>query len=74
MRLADTTMRTVLIVALMTALGGCYSIRHRNDNPDGTASTDKPAPKSKPGKPAKENLPPGLGGDTAHKAYTDTPN
>jgi hypothetical protein len=74
MERADTTMRTVLIAALVTALvttlGGCHSTRG-NDTPAGTASAGKPAPKAKA---AKENLPPGLGGDTAHKAYTDTPN
>ncbi len=69
-------MRAVLTIglglALTTALTGCYSIRHRND--DATAAADgKPAPKAKKAKAAREVLPPGLAGDTAHHAYTDTP-
>lgn len=67
------TMRTAMILALMTALGGCYSIRHRNDAETATAD-GKPAPKAaKKGKEPREVLPTGLAGDTANHAYTDTP-
>ena len=66
--------RAMLGLALVTALGGCYSIRHRNDGAAATAD-GKPAPTSaKHGKEPREALPPGLAGDRANHAYTDTPN
>lgn len=77
MRIGDATVRTVVMATLLASLDGCYSIRHRNDNSDATASIDQPAPKAKKAKKAtatKENLPTGLAGDKAHHAYTDTPN
>ena len=68
----NVTMRVVLIAALVTALGGCLSIRHRHDD---TASADgRRAPKTKPAKEPREVLPTGLAGDREHHAYTDTPN
>ena len=67
-------MRTLLIVTLITALGGCYSIRHRNDNPDAVAAGDKAPAKTPKTKAAKEILPAGLAGDKEHHAYTDRPN
>ncbi len=73
----QATMRTLVILTLVTALGGCYSIRHRND-PDVVAASGQPAdaPKGKKAKDAKatrEVLPTGLAGDREHHAYTDTP-
>jgi uncharacterized protein YceK len=76
----QATMRTFVILTLVTALGGCYSIRHRND-PDVLAATGQApdTPKGKKAKAAKEAkatrevLPTGLAGDREHHAYTDTP-
>ena len=66
-------MRVVLVLALVT-LGGCYSIRHRNDNADAAAAGDKAAlTRTEKKKEAKQVLPAGLGGDTEHRAYTDAP-
>lgn len=73
MTTATATIRPLLVLALIAALGGCYSIRHRNDAETATAD-GKPAPKAaKKGKEAREVLPTGLAGDTANHAYTDTP-
>ncbi len=62
-------MRTVLVMALVVALGGCYSIRHRHDA-EGTASTTSAKPSKRHEKQAKEVLPAGLAGDKANHAYT----
>ena len=72
MRTADTTTRTAVIAGLLAALGGCHLGRHRDDT---AAATDVAKPVTgKTAKPVRENLPPGLAGDTAHKAYTGAPN
>ena len=71
-------MRAMVVMALATALGGCYSIRHRND-PDQLAAAGQPVPKDakaakgKDRKADREVLPTGLAGDREHHAYTDSP-
>ena len=73
---SGATMRAGLVLAAMATLGGCYSVRHRND-PDVAAASDAPAPakdaKAKSKKADREVLPTGLAGDREHHAYTDSP-
>ncbi len=69
--------RAILVLTLLTALGGCYSVRHRND-PDVLAATGQPPAETKvkpakEGREAKQNLPTGLAGDREHHAYTEAP-
>ena len=74
MEIGKVTMRTLVIATLIAALGGCYSIRHRNDNPDAVAAGDAAPAKAPKQKASKEILPTGLAGDKEHHAYTDRPN
>ena len=71
-----TTIRAGLVLAAVAMLGGCYSIRHRNE-PAIAAVDGEPAPaknaKAKNKKADREVLPTGLAGDHEHHAYTDTP-
>lgn len=61
-------MRRAVIIVLIVTLGACS---HGRGDRKAAANGDAAAPaEKKPGKDRSLDLPGGLGGDTAHRAYT----